>query len=175
MLNSCSDKRGVTLIEVLVVVAIMGILSGIGVSNLRDAVMNSRIKDAGINVTAYVERAANEAIRLNTTLCVVASGKTITTYRGDCTEAQTAANQVDQMTLESINAFVTSGVSCPELTGTNPASSMQLVPKVGVSAIPSGCFMIRYGSSDRYAAAVKQSSKFSMYYKLSYNSGSGWM
>ena len=153
----------------------MGILAGVGVSNLRGAIMNSRIKDAGINVTAYMERAANEAIRLNTKLCVVASGKTITTYKGECSETLAAANQIDQMTLESINSFVTTGVSCPELSGTNPASSMQLVPKIGVSAIPSGCFMIRYGSSDHYAAAVKQSTKFSMFYKLSYNSGSGWM
>ena len=62
---NCSRKLGFTLVEVLVVVAIMGILSGIGVASLRSAVANSRIKDAGINVTAFMQRAANEATRLN--------------------------------------------------------------------------------------------------------------
>ena len=52
-------KAGFTLVEVLVVVTIMGILSGIGVASLRSAVANSRIKDAGINVTAFMQRAAN--------------------------------------------------------------------------------------------------------------------
>ena len=67
-------KRGVTLVEVLAVVTIMGILSGIGVAGLRNAMMNSRIKDAGINVTAFMERAANEATLINSNACVMVSG-----------------------------------------------------------------------------------------------------
>ena len=43
MLNACSKKSGFTLVEALVVVAIMGILSGLGVASLRGAVANSRI------------------------------------------------------------------------------------------------------------------------------------
>ena len=70
MLNACSDKRGFTLVEALVVVAIIGVLSSMGVASLRGAVANSRIKDAGINVTAFVQSAANEATRLNEKLCV---------------------------------------------------------------------------------------------------------
>ena len=76
---ACSGKSGFTLVEALVVVTIMGILSGIGVASLQNAVANSRIKDAGINVTAYMQRAANEATRLNEKLCVVANNKTIKT------------------------------------------------------------------------------------------------
>lgn len=174
MLNACSKKSGFTLVEALVVVAVMGILSGVGVASLRSAVANSRIKDAGINVTAFMGRAANEANRLNEKLCVVASGKTIKTYKAECTETAKIANAnlIDQMTLESGSVFVTDK-PCPDLTEgkSNPSSQMTLTPKIGMSPIPSGCFMIRHGGTDRYAASVKSPTKFAMYYKLNYNSG----
>ena len=176
MLNACTDKRGVTLIEVLAVVTIMGILSGIGVSSLRSAIANSRIKDAGINVTAFMERAANEATRLNTKLCLVASGNAMTLYKDECGEKH--GDKVAEMTLESINQFITTSnnVNCPELPAdkNTPASSLTLVPKIGVSPIPAGCCLIRYGNSDRFASSIKLSTKFGVYYKLSYDSGSSW-
>ena len=174
MLNACSKKSGFTLVEALVVVAIVGILSGLGVASLRDAVANSRIKDAGINVTAFMERAANESTRLNEKLCVVASGADIKTYRAECSETAKIvnANLIDQMTLEAGSKFVT-GKACPDLTEskTNALTRMTLTPKIGVSPIPSGCFMVRYGSTDKYAVSVKSPKKFAMYYKLNYDGG----
>lgn len=179
-MDACSRKRGVTLIEVLVVVAIMGILSGIGVASLRDAVANSRIKDAGINVTAFMQRAANEATRLNEKLCVIVNnnGQTMKLYKGECTtEASKLGDQIDEMTLESSNKFLTgsnAGVNCPELGDSNdkdPKDRITLTPKIGVSPIPTGCLLIRYGDTDRYAASIKLPTKFAMYYKLSYNGG----
>ena len=168
-------KKGFTLVEALVVVAIMGILSGMGVASLRGAVANNRIKNAGINVTAFMQRAANEATRLNEKLCVVASGQTIKTYKGEC--STTLVDQIDEMTLESSNKFLTgsnAGVNCPELGDSNdkdPKDRITLTPKIGVSPIPTGCLLIRYGDTDRYAASIKLPTKFAMYYKLSYNGG----
>ena len=170
-MDACSRKRGVTLVEVLVVVAIMGILSGIGVASLRDAVANSRIKDAGINVTAFMQRAANEATR-----------QTMKLYKGECTtEASKLGDQIDEMTLESSNKFLTgkdeAGVNCPELGGEkdkDPKDRITLTPKIGVSPIPTGCILVRYGDTDRFAASVKLPTKFAMYYKLSYDRGLNW-
>lgn len=177
---ACSRKRGFTLVEVLVVVTIMGILSGIGVASLRSAVANSRIKDAGINVTAFMQRAANEATRLNDRLVVKVenNNKSLRLYKcttvddvGVCTAND--GQILDEMTLESSNAFVTD-VTCPEElpdAQKTPATVVTLVPKIGVSPIPTSCLMVRYGSTDRYAASIKISTKFSMYYKLSYSGG----
>ena len=179
MLKACSEKRGVTLVEVLVVVAIMGILSGIGVASLRDAVANSRIKDAGINVTAFMQRAANEATRLNERLAVKveSDNKTLRLYKcnavdgnGICTNF---GDTVDEIVLESQNSFVTSK-NCPEEVPDaqkTPATVVTLVPKIGVSSIPTSCIMVQYGSTDRFAASIKIPTKFSMYYKLSYGGG----
>jgi prepilin-type N-terminal cleavage/methylation domain-containing protein len=177
-MDACSRKRGFTLVEVLVVVAIMGILSGIGVASLHNAVANSRIKDAGINVTAFMQRAANEAARLNERLAVKVedSHKTLKLYKCNAVDANGICNnfgtQVDEMALESANAIVTDK-SCPDLDGSQatPATIITLVPKIGVSPIPTSCLMIRYGGSDRYAASIKAPTKFAMYYKLSYSSG----
>jgi hypothetical protein len=53
-------------------------------------------------------------------------------------------------------------------------NKVELVPKIGVSPIPAGCFMVQYGGSDRWMASVKEKKKFSMSYKLSFDSGSNW-
>ena len=172
-------KAGFTLVEVLVVVTIMGILSGIGVASLRNAVANSRIKDAGINVTAFMQRAANEATRLNEKLAVkVESGnKTLRLYKCNTVDGEGICtgfgDTIDEIVLESQNRFVTNK-NCPEEVPDaqkTPATVVTLVPKIGVSSIPTSCIMVQYGSTDRYAASIKIPTKFSMYYKLSYSGG----
>ena len=172
---SFAGKRGVTLVEVLVVVAIMGILSGIGVAGLQSAVANSRIKDAGINVTAFMQRAANEATRLNSKVCVwvAADNKTMNLYGAAC-DASSLGTPIDNIVLESGNVFTTAG-GCP-INGIVPYvdKKVTLTPKIGVSPIPVGCFLIQYGNSDRMAGSIKLTTKFAMDYMLSYDGGTNW-
>ena len=168
-------KEGFTLVEALVVVTVMGILSGIGVASLRAAIANSRIKDAGINVTAFMERAANTATRMNTTVCVKveSDNRTLKAYKGECTGSEDEV--VEQMSMDPPNKFLPSSEgTCPEGVSRYSQNRVELVPKIGVSPIPEGCFMVRYGGADRLMASVKVQTKFSMSYKLSYNSGSSW-
>lgn len=177
-------KSGYTLVEVLVVVAIMGILSSMGVVGLNAAVQNHRIKDAGINVTAYMERAANEANKRSSSLCVVASGNTIKTFEkacptgsgtsGDANVADLSGDPIDKMELESVNHFVTPSTAPSGCTAVYPSSGITLTPKLGLSAVPTGCFVVQYGSSDRYATAIKTTSKNKVFYRLSYDGGSNW-
>ena len=168
-------KEGFTLVEALVVVTVMGILSGIGVASLRGAIANSRIKDAGINVTAFMERAANTATRMNTTLCVKveSDNRTLKAYKGECTGSEDEV--VEQMSMDPPNKFLPSSEgTCPGDVDRYAQNKVELVPKIGVSPIPEGCFMVRYGGADRLMASVKVQTKFSMSYRLSYNSGSSW-
>ena len=94
-------------------------------------------------------------------------------YKGACGESFDEDTKIDEFVLESLNKFVTASnnVNCPVLSGKSPETSVTLTPKIGVSPIPTGCFLIRYGETDRFAASIKESRKFSMYYELSYNSG----
>lgn len=168
-------KEGFTLVEALVVVTVMGILSGIGVASLRGAIANSRIKDAGINVTAFMERAANTATRMNITLCVKveSDNRTLKAYKGECTGSEDEV--VEQMSMDPPNKFLPSSEgTCPEGVSRYSQNRVELVPKIGVSSIPEGCFMVQYGGTDRRMASVKVQTRFSMSYMLSYNAGSNW-
>jgi prepilin-type N-terminal cleavage/methylation domain-containing protein len=164
MLNSSKYKAGVTLAEVLAVITIMGILSGLGVAGLQGAVANARVKDAAFNVTAFMERTANEARRLNSTLCVVREdAQNLGTYIGKCSDVTGAglngSSRIDGLVLESPNRILQSG----EVT---PSASLGLVnfatdgaeftPRRGLSAAPvQGFFAVQYGGQGRYGAAAK--------------------
>lgn len=159
-MDACSRKRGYTLIEVLTVVAIMGILSSMGAVSLHGAVVKGRVKDAGVNVTAYMQRAANEATRLNEKLCVIANGKTIKTYKGEC--GGTLGDEIDAMTLEASNEFGGEGEACGETHYVG--NKVTLTPRIGVSPIPNGCFLVKY--SDHTVSIIKSPTKFAMYYTV---------
>lgn len=173
---------GVTLMEVMAVVAIMGILSGLGVAGLRSAVANARIKDAAYNVTAFMERTANEARRLNTTLCVVkVDNQTLATYKAKCTDANKANNgltAIDVLKLEAPNKFLGDSElkNIVDLGSTNFAGNgADFIPRTGLSAAPSaGFFAVQYGTNTSLrAAAAKVSTKNAFVPKVSYD-GSNW-
>lgn len=178
---SAMDKRGFTLTEVLVVVAIIGVLSSLGVVSLQHAVQNARIKDAAINVSAYMERTANTAARLNTKLCVktVQNGSApvqiLRTFKGACSTNGTEV--IDEMTLESASKFVGAPTNpagpCNNLTNIY-SSGVDFSPKLGLSAMSSGCLYMRYGETEKYAVSIKTSTKNTVFYNLSYDGGSSW-
>lgn len=169
------NVKGFTLVEVLVVVIIIGVLSSMGVVGLQGAVQNNRIKDAGINVAAYLERTGTEAYRRSSKLCVKAvSDQTLKTYLGSCDDKD-LGDAIDEFSLESLNKFVTTGFSDAECsTVYGKTASATFTPRLGLSSVPAGCFVVRYGDSDKFAAIVKLNTKNSVFYKLSYDSGSSW-
>lgn len=65
MLNPAGPARGFTLIEIVVVVAIVGILVGLGASSYSAWIANSRIRTAAETLASGLSAARNEAIKRN--------------------------------------------------------------------------------------------------------------
>ena len=152
---------GVTMVELAAVVAIMGILAGLGVSKLQGAIANANIKDAAFNVTAFMERTANEARRMSTTLCVQVdanSAQKLVAYRSSCASVADAA-RVDSIVLETPNRILADNEVNANATIGNvnfATSGAEFKPKQGLSAAPfQGFFAVQYGGRGGFGAAVK--------------------
>lgn len=66
MLNRAFNvQQGVTLIELLVAVAIMGVLAAIGVPSFNQWIQNSQIKNAASSIQDGLQTARTEAVRRN--------------------------------------------------------------------------------------------------------------
>lgn len=67
------SPHGFTVIEVLMVVAILGVLAAIGVPSMRDLIASSRVKGAASDLNATLLIARSEAVKRNASMDVVPS------------------------------------------------------------------------------------------------------
>ena len=158
--SACYLRGGYTLVEVMVVVVIMGVLSGIGVAGLRGAVANARIKDATYSLTAFMERTANEARRLNASVCVKrVTDQKLVAYKSACTESDVGP-KVDSLVIEAPAKFIGSSMTGAAFTGLGnwySTGGANFEPRVGLSAAPrKGYFAVQYGGQGLYGAALKE-------------------
>ncbi len=158
-------KNGFTLIEVLVVVAILGILSSMGVVSFRQAIANSRVRDSAINVAAFLERASMTAREINDTLCVATANNLtkLSVYKGsDC-----SGSAVDSLILEGGVYFRSSSAVSSPISGatTNLVSNNGFfVPRIGLSSFRGsnlseqtfeGFYLMQYSGSDTWGGVTK--------------------
>ncbi len=163
MLNHCSKKSGFTLIEVVVVVAIMGVLSTMGVSSLRSAVINTRMKDYSLNLAAFLERIANDATRMSKEFCVkMADGneqelQIFEPVDGSC-DVGKPSELYDVFNIESPAKFGCDDVDLGDFDGQDWAQNGdKFVPRIGLSAVPSeGYICMQYGSKSIYGLIEKK-------------------
>ena len=176
MLKGTRHKAGYTLVEMLAVISIMGVLAGMGVVGFQTAVAHARTKDAAFNVTAFLERTANEARRLNTSLCVRpgdAANKLIA-YKSSC-DAGSMGEAVDQLILESQVSVIEANVDDVGGGGINLITSTDakatFEPRLGLSSAPyEGYIVVEY--SGKRGAAVKEKTKNS--FKPRWNPSGSW-
>jgi prepilin-type N-terminal cleavage/methylation domain-containing protein len=174
---------GFTLIEVLVVVAIIGILSGAGVSSLNSAIANNRLKDAIVNTRAFVEVMSEESKRLNDSLCIQFEPKKMIAYRFANTVC--GGTVVDSKSVDNPVSFFGSSIGSVTTTETflgTPAiwsstgTYFILSPEQGLNSVSGeGIIVLRYGSSDRYGAVIKTGKKNRWQSFFSVDGGTSWV
>lgn len=165
MLKKAKHKAGYTLVELLAVISIMGILAGMGVVGFQTAVAHARTKDAALNVAAFLERTANEARRLNDTLCVRPDGAhKLVTYKAACDAGDgNFGDPIDQLVLEEQVSILEDGV--PDGVGGGGVNMIlstdkkaSFAPRPGLSSAPyEGYVAVEYNGE--YGAAVKEKTK----------------
>lgn len=159
------QNKGFTLIEVLAVVAIIGILSSMGFVGLRQAIENRRVQAAAETTTAFLNQVASEAKRMSATLCLKKAGdRRIEVYVGeDCSAA--VGSPVLEFELDAPMKFTTcENFDCDASEGCNTnwldGVSGVFKPKIGLSSSPtSGYVCSQYGSVDHYAASLKRNTE----------------
>lgn len=149
------EKKGFTLVEVLVVVVIMGILSAMGVAGLRQAVMNNRVKDAALNTAAFLERIATEANRISAKVCVKkVTDQTLGAFTSEDCDNPNPADMKWSLDIDYPNKFGCDNTD--DLPGDDWTDGVWFIPKLGLSAAPAeGYVCVQYSGEDLYGAAVK--------------------
>ena len=166
-----AQKKGFTLIELMVVIAIMGILSTLGYSSMNRAAINARTKDAAINVAAFVDNMGALATRQGKSLCLkISNEKTLVAYNANSagTGCDVQGGAIDQISLEAALRFIPSGQSPNEASTIFSSASNEAILKHSIGYSPfrglcssstecsgEGVFLIQYGTTDSYAAVAK--------------------
>lgn len=181
-------KSGFTLVELMAVVSIIGILSAMGVSSLQQAVVNTRTRDAAVNVAAFMERVAMESKQINSSVCVTVSGQTMTAYRASGLTTESSACEgtvIDKMDVDAPVTFVSGSRTIENVSCNLDSKSAIFIPRIGLGnfrgAADNGCaeqgfYMLCYGAANAQtcAAIVKTSNSNRFSSLLSHDGGLTW-
>lgn len=103
MNSRCS--RGVSLIEIIIVLAIMGLLLLAAIPNVTERIRNTQIRNTSESLLAGLQRARTEAITTNQTVRF----SLVTTLDESCTRSSTATNYIVSLDEPSANCSAEAG------------------------------------------------------------------
>ena len=123
-----SVQKGFTLIELMIVVAIIGILAAIAIPAYQDYTVRSKVTE-GLNLAASAETAVSEGFQSNDMTGMLASA---TAWNA----AFTATKYVSALAITGATGVitVTFGANTPQISG----KDIKLTPSIGGAAVAAG-------------------------------------
>ena len=136
-------QRGVTIIELMIVVAIGAVLAAIAIPGLRDTLNNTRQSTALGLVLSDLNQARSEAIKRNARMLVCAANAGGTDCSGStnwsggwlvCRQDDAVATECEDSTLQDPNPVIVRPPVADSLTLTSSAAVIRFFPNSSASA-----------------------------------------
>jgi len=122
-----APDSGFTLVEMIVAIALMGIVMSIGILAMRSFLISNRESGTAFGIRSALRNASELSVSQGRTYCVYFTATTWTTYRSDCTVAADRVGGAQQVSDPSITlsafAFAAPATAIPGQTTSCPTTN----------------------------------------------------
>jgi len=122
ILTSMRKQRGFTLIELMVILAIVAIIAGFGVPQIIGLIQNNRVVSQVNNLSAQLQYARSEAVRRASAINVIANDTGTTNWKGGWTVYIDSDN--DNTVDKGEELRIVAALDIPNVTITGPSTNI---------------------------------------------------